>query len=374
MRSLVVTAWFPDSEAPSRTPFVVEHCWALQEAGHEVAVVHINIGRKTRPSVQESYAGIPVTRVWLNVTNPVSYALVERVIARGLRGTDVLHTMAFSASLFVAPAWFVRRVPWAHTEHWNGVVNPASVGPVWQALAWLRHVLRLPHAVTGVTRELTDEMAVFSRPGATHVVPCVVENPNPIKPFATTPPLRLVGVGALIDRKQPLLAIRTVATLVNRGVDVRYTLIGEGPLMEDARDLARELGIADRVVLTGPIAPSEVTERLSEAHIFFLPSKQENFFTAVAEAQAAGRPAAVPLSGGFDDYCTDENSVLTNSWDPEDLADAIIRAWERFMNTPPDRIAATVRERFSRASVGEQFDEIYRLITTGKNAAGTFSR
>lgn len=374
MRSLVVTAWFPDSDAPSRTPFVVEHAWALQEAGHDVAVVHINIGRVNRSTVQEWYAGIPVTRAWLNITNPLSYAHAVRLIARGLKGAEVLHTMAFSATLFAAPAWLLRRVPWIHTEHWNGVVNPASVGPVWQAVAWLRHVLRLPHAVTGVTRELAQEMATFARPGATHVVPCVVENPNPIKPFTATPPLELVGVGALIDRKQPLLAIKTVATLVSRGVDVRYTLIGKGPLMDQAKDLAQELGIAERVVLTGPIPPSEVTKRLSEAHVFFLPSNQENFFTAVAEAQAAGRPAAVPLSGGFDDYCTDQNSVLTDSWDPDDLADAVTLAWDRFRNTPPENIASTVRERFSRATVGKTFDEIYQQITHRRKSSQKISR
>lgn len=363
MRSLVVTAWFPDSKAPSRTPFIVEHCWALQEAGHSVSVVHINIGRQNHASVQEVYAGIPVTRVWLNVTNPLSYVDVERVISRGLRGADVLHTMAFSAALFAAAAWLFRPRAWIHTEHWNGVVNPASVGPVWQATAWLRHVLRLPHAVTGVTRELADQMSKFTRPGATHVVPCVVENPHPVKPFPTEPPLRLVGVGALIDRKRPLLALETVACLRKRGVQVHYTLVGQGPLLGAARDRAEALGIADCVEFTGAIPPAEVSQKLSEAHVFFLPSAQENFFTAVAEAQAAGRPAAVPLSGGFDDYCNEHNSVLSQHWDPEKLADTITQAWETFRDTPPEQIADTVRARFSRHAVASSFDAIYTLIT-----------
>ncbi|MEX5309950.1 glycosyltransferase [Kocuria sp. CPCC 205297] len=368
MRSLVVTAWFPDAETPSRTPFIVEHCWALQEAGQDVAVVHVNIGRRTRTTEQEVYQRIPVTRVWLDVTDPRSYAHVTRVLSAGLRGADVLHTMAFSAVLLSAPAWAVRRLPWVHTEHWNGVVNPASVNPLWQRLAWLRHALRLPHAVTGVTAELCTEMARFSRPGATHVVPCVVENPHPAAEFPASPPLRLVGVGALIDRKRPVLALETVAELVRRGVDVHYTLVGKGPLMESLPETARELGIEDRVVLTGAVPPAEIAQRLSDAHIFFLPSAQENFFTAVAEAIAAGRPAAVPLSGGFDDYCTPENSVLTRSWDVPVLADAIETARDRFREADPAAIAATVRSRFSRAEIGAQFSRLYRAVT--RDASG----
>ena len=362
MRSLVVTAWFPDRDVPSRTPFVLEHCWSLQETGHEVAAVHVVIGRTRRTDVREVYEGVPVTRVWLDFTDTLSYVRVASTIRRGLRGADVLHTMAFSAVLIAAPSWLLRRRPWVHTEHWNGVVAPASVGPLWERLAWSRHALRLPHAVTGVTRELAEEMARFARPGATHVVPCVVDNPRPVLPFPPSPPVRLVGVGAFIERKQPLLALETVARIVERGADVRYTMVGSGPLLDSARRRARELGIADRVEFTGAVEPSRVFEEMSRAHVFFLPSSQENFFTAVAESLAAGRPAVVPLSGGFDDYCTDENSVLVDSWDPEALADAVLRGWDRFRDADPARIAETVRERFSRGAVGTRFGRIYQQI------------
>lgn len=369
MRSLVVTAWFPDAATPSRTPFIVEHCWALQEAGHEVAVIHINLGRTTRATTQEVYEGIPVTRTWLDVTDPLAYPRVARLISRGLRGADVLHTMAFSAVLIAGPSWASQRIPWVHTEHWNGVVNPASVGPLWERMAWLRHALRLPHAVTGVTRELTDGMARFARPGATHVVPCVVANPYGVIPFPSTPTLRLIGVGAFVERKRPLLALDAVALLAARGVDVHYTMVGTGPLLEAARQKAQELGIADRIEFTGPILPEQVFERMSRAHLFFLPSAQENFFTAVAEAIAAGRPAAVPLSGGFDDYCTQENSVLTRSWEPEDLADAVLRARERFREADPQQIAETVRSRFSRQAVGAQFNALYAQLADHRSSA-----
>ena len=368
VRSLVVTAWFPDAETPSRTPFIVEHCWALQDAGHDVAAVHVYIGRRSHATEQEVYQGIPVTRVWLDVTDPRSYAHLTRVLSAGLRGADVLHTMAFSAVLLSAPAWAARRLPWVHTEHWSGVMNPASVNPLWERVAWLRHALRLPHAVTAVTRELAGEMTPFARPGAVHVVPCVVENPREVSAFPPEQPLRLIGVGAFTPLKRPLLALDTIHELVRRGVDVRYTMVGKGALLETARQKAHDLGIADRVRFTGAIPPSEVFDHLTDAHIFFLPSAQENFFTAVAEAIAAGRPAAVPLSGGFDDYCTPENSVLTHSWDVPVLADAIETARDRFHDADPTAIAATVRSRFSREEIGAQFSRLYRAVT--RDASG----
>ena len=362
MRSLVVTAWFPDDEVPSRTPFIVEHCWSLQEAGHEITVVHVVIGREQRPTRQEVYQAVPVTRVWLDVTSPLSYLRVVWTILRGLRAADVLHTMAYSAVLVTAPSWLLRRLPWVHTEHWGGIVHPANVGPMWRRFAWLRHILRLPHVVTGVTTHLATKMSPFTRPGATRVVPCVVESLRPVLPFPPAPPLRLVGVGAFNPGKNPLLALDTIAWLTERGVDVRYTMVGGGRLLERAQSHAQELGIADRVVFTGPILPERVFDELPKAHLFFLPSARENFFTAVAEAIASGRPAAVPLSGGFDDYCTEENSVLTDSWDTEALGAAILSAWDRFQDADPEAIASTVRSRFSRATVGRQFDALYREV------------
>jgi glycosyltransferase involved in cell wall biosynthesis len=267
--------------------------------------------------------------------------------------------MAFSSVLVAATPWLLRRRPWVHTEHWNGVTEPRSVGRSWQLLSFLRHVLRLPHVVTGVTQELAQELDRFSRAGATRVVPCVVPTPEAIAPYPPTAPLRLVGVGLVNERKNPLLAVQTIAWLRDRGEDVCYRWIGDGPLTHDARQLVEDLDLTDQVEFCGAVHPSQVQQFIAAAHMFFVPSSQENFFTAVAESIAAGRPAVAPRSGGFVEYCTPENSEIVDSFDREVLGRSILRARSRFRGTSPSAVAATVTEQFSPDHVANLFLTTY---------------
>lgn len=357
-RSLVVTTWFPDALHPSRTPFCLAHVHALQTAGIEVEVVHVQLGVSI-PPLDEVYEGVPIVRVAARLTEPRSLFAAVGVIRRRLLRADVLHTMAFSSILVAALPWMLRRRPWVHTEHWNGVINPHAVGGWWRRLAFLRHALRLPHAVTAVTAQLANEMTHYSRPHATTVVPCVVHQPPTFVPYPPPAPLRLVGVGLVNERKNPLLAVETIAWLRDHGVEVSYQWIGDGPLAPEVRRAVEILDLRNHVTFSGTVDPTRVQRVIETAHMFFVPSAQENFFTALAESIAVGRPVVAPRSGGFTEYCSPENSELVSSWEVPDLGAAIVRAWERFRGTRPEDIASTVAHRFSPETVGEQFLAVY---------------
>jgi glycosyltransferase involved in cell wall biosynthesis len=290
---------------------------------------------------------------------PSSILRTWRVLAQELKRCKLVHTMAFSSILVVLLPWLVRRRTWVHTEHWNGVSDPRSVGAVWARLAWLRVLLRLPRRVTGVTTQLVERMEPFLRRGAGVVVPCVVPPVSPLAAYRDRQPLRLVAVGLLNPRKDPLLAVDTIAWLRQRGHDVQLTWVGSGPLEDATRRHAAELGVETAVELVGAVAPEHVVDHLAAGHLFFLPSHQENFFTAVAESISAGRPAVVPLSGGFDDYCTPANSMLLSEWSVETLGSAIVRAAQVFAETTPSEIASTLGDRFSAQTVGRLFTEVY---------------
>jgi glycosyltransferase involved in cell wall biosynthesis len=362
IRSLVVTTWFPDSDRPDRAAFCLAHVRALVAAGVELHVIHVRISRLRRADVTESYQGVRVRRLTLSVSRPWTFLRVSVAIWCALRDTDVLHSMAFSAALVTAPAWTARRRPWVHTEHWNGVVSPGSVGRVWRTFAFSRHVLRLPGRVTAVTDELARAMGRFTRANACAVVPCVVDPPPAIAPFPEGPTIRVIGVGLLIPRKDPLLAVDTIAWLVSRGHDVTFTWVGFGPLEDQVRQRAAQQGVADRVRLRGLVPPEEVMGLVAEAHLFFVPTHQENFFTAAAEAIAAGRPVVLPRSGGYTEYCREENAVLVDSLDPRDLGSAVLSAAARFARVDPVAVSETVARVFSTPVVGEAFLRIYRDV------------
>jgi glycosyltransferase involved in cell wall biosynthesis len=366
MKILVVATWYPHDENPTEAPFNSEHVEAIRGRGHEVRVIHVRLGTTLAMPRQSSglWEGTPVRRVAADPKRPSTVLAASRTLAKEMAWADVVHTMAFSSILVTMMPWAARaltgrRPAWVHTEHWNGVVNPASVSPLWAKLSWVRGVLRLPHVVTGVTGQLTREMQRFARPHAAVVVPCVVKARGAVVPSSFGTPLRLAAVGGLIERKRPLEAVRAIAWLRDHGTDAHLTWVGEGPLRGECEALIARLGLENQVTLTGSVKPAEVAGQLSDADLFFLPTAQENFFTSAAEALAAGRAVVATRVGGFSDYADRSNSRLVDDVSPETLGAAVLDARDAFKDVPAGDIAGPIRERFSPEAVGELFDRAY---------------
>jgi len=366
MKILVIATWYPHAENPTEAPFNAEHVEAMRSRGHDVRVVHVRLGDALAlpGDANGLWEGVPVQRVAANPRKPATLLSCLRLLSRELAWSDVVHTMAFSSILVTLPIWAARSMigrgsPWVHTEHWNGVVNPASVSALWEKLSGLRRVLRFPHVVTGVTLQLATEMQRFARPGAAMVVPCVVKGHGQVQPALFGTPLRLVAVGGLIARKRPLTTIETVAWLRDQGRDVHLTWVGDGPQRGKCEELIASLNLGKEVTLAGAVRPSEVSAHLSAADLFFLPTEQENFFTSAAEALASGRAVVATRVGGFSDYADDTNSRLVDEASPQSLGRAVLAAVEAFSHVSAEEIAAPIRERFSPETVGGLLDDAY---------------
>lgn len=352
---VVVTTWFPSDERPAEAPFNLNHVEALAPFG-DVEVVHVRLGSSQKP-LSEQYKGIRVRRLSFDPRRPFEALATLRAVARAARAADIVHTMAFSSVLVLSAARpFARRMRWLHSEHWSGITDPSSVSRAWSRMAWLRRFLRRPQIVTAVTSQLAGFMRPFTREPV-RVVPCVVQNPRQPAPRPRSG-VRLVGIGYLVPGKQPLLAVDVVAELVRRGVDATMTWVGGGPLQAEMEHRIAEAGLSGRFHLTGMVSPEAVFDYLEPANLFFVPTLRENFFTAAAEAVSAGRPVVVARVGGFVDYLDDANAEFaTNSVDG--YADAIVTASERFATVSEADIADPLRERFSLATIGRQFDELF---------------
>ena len=360
MRVLVVTSWFPSADRPGVAPFNVAHAKAIAR-NHDVQVVHAQLGG-TGPIREEHFAGLQVTRIPVNPRTPGMTLRGYRWLRRLARDVDVVHSMAFSSLGVLAPLAPVIGKRWVHSEHWSGVLNPASVSPVWRSVAMARHLLRMPRAVSAVSTELARVLTRFTRRDAVMIVPCVVAESFQAAPQPSWEPLKLVAVGGLVPGKRPLLAVDTLRALVSEGVPARLSWVGDGPLRDEVRKHAAEAGVMDRVDLLGDVSPDKVADHVRASNLFFLPTAYETFLTSGVEAIACGRPVVLPATGGFTDYVMPDNGVLADRDDPATLAQAIMRARDRFADVAPEALRATVIPRFTEAAVAEEFDQLYRRL------------
>ncbi len=112
-------------------------------------------------------------------------------------------------------------------------------------------------------------------------------------------PLRLVYVGRLQDRQKNVQLLPDIlAACRRRQIDVRLTVVGDGPDRACLEQRFAAEGVAEQVEMRGFQPPEEAYQAMREHHVLLLPSHFEGLPLVLLEAQANGCvPVASLLSG-----------------------------------------------------------------------------
>lgn len=181
--------------------------------------------------------------------------------------------------------------------------------------------------------------------------------------------LRLVGIGNLVRWKRWDLIVRALALLPAEIRRIIYLDVwGPIPDETDAHAYAQELksltdtlGLNETVRLSG--STNQVSETVSAADVFVLPSTNEPCSVALIEALACGRPVLASRSGGNVDIVQDGKTGLLFTPDSvDDLARCLRRFLDgSFVPAPPEVIRESVRQR-SATVVGAEYLRLYREL------------
>ena len=148
----------------------------------------------------------------------------------------------------------------------------------------------------------------------------------------------LVTVGGLVERKGFHRVIELMPALLEEFPCLYYLVVGgacaEGDWRERLETQANELGVRERVLFIGAVAPDELRWPLSAADIFVLPTSNEGWANVFLEAMACGLPVVTSDVGGNPEVvCRDELGTIVLFGDSEALKGAIATAlnheWQR---------------------------------------------
>lgn len=150
----------------------------------------------------------------------------------------------------------------------------------------------------------------------------------------------LACVGALIDRKGQDIAIKALSDLP----DARLILVGKGEFEAELRELASDLGVADRVHFAGSVDHNLMPLILSAADAMVLPTVSEGLANAWVESLACGTPVITTDVGGARELIKDETAGHLVERTPE----AVVAAVKTVLADPPhpQEVTAAVN-RFS---------------------------
>jgi phosphatidylinositol alpha-1,6-mannosyltransferase len=113
----------------------------------------------------------------------------------------------------------------------------------------------------------------------------------------------ILSVGRLVRRKGFDQVIRAIPELVKQGIDAHYALIGIGEDWDYLSDLAKELGVSERLHLLGHVSPEDLPRWYNASDVFVMANREingdtEGFGMVFLEAAACGKPAIAGDAGG----------------------------------------------------------------------------
>jgi len=120
-------------------------------------------------------------------------------------------------------------------------------------------------------------------------------------------------------------SIYAMYLLKQKGVDFRYTIVGDGDDRGNLFFMIEDLGLKENVFLAGKLNSEKIKSLFSDNEIYLQPSVHEGFCNASLEAQAAGLLCIVTDGGGLKESVVD----LHTGWvvpvrNPAAIADAIL--------------------------------------------------
>lgn len=366
--------------------YVLESAHALAELGHDVDLFTRSPGkpitRRLHPHVTlyalETGGGVVRKHDLANLTDEFGQEL-QRVAIEAAEPYEAVHAHYWLSGLAALPVSLALGIPLVQTFHTLAATKPSSEHEPERRALTERYLAGEADAIVAVSG--WEASSVIERLGVSADKTWVVQPGVDAQRFApqdlashddvrarlgVQDEQSLIVVAGRVQRiKGQELAVRMLAA-----VDDAVLVIageappGDQPYLDGLHDVAREVGVADRVRFVGGLDRDALARLLAAASIVVVPSLSETFCIAAIEAAACGTPVVAADVGGLREAVVHGvTGVLVAGRDPLDWA----RACRELLDDPArradlsDRARALAADRtWARAAI--DLDRIYRTL------------
>jgi phosphatidylinositol alpha-1,6-mannosyltransferase len=185
----------------------------------------------------------------------------------------------------------------------------------------------------------------------------------------------LLTVGQLSERKAQDVVIRALPALLRAHPELAYVMVGLPTRAQELEELARELGVRERVLVAGAVPADELPLYYSLADVFVLVSRRaqdgnvEGYGIVVAEAALCSVPAVVSRGCGLEEAVIEGRTALVvEPNDPCATAEAIGRllADDGLRKEMGDAARLYVLESGTWARRMAVYDRVLRRVVRGQ--------
>jgi 1,2-diacylglycerol 3-alpha-glucosyltransferase len=144
-------------------------------------------------------------------------------------------------------------------------------------------------------------------------------------------------------------------------VAFRCLMLGDGPEKENIRELIKECGLEDEVILVGQVPPTEMATYFQAADIFVFSSLSETQGMVLLEAMAGGCPVVCVRSSGTDDVIQDGYNGYKTGEDSAQWAEKVVFLLENQKQLKEmSRSAYAFAQNFSEEKIAERVEAFYK--------------
>lgn len=353
----------------------------LEKKGHEVRI--LTVSEKLRSHKEDNIyyiRSVPLGAIYPNVRMPVSYR--HHYIKELTQWKpDVIHSQCeYFSYQFAGYISKKTDAPIVHTYHtlyeqYVTYIFPSQrIGACFVGvLSKLR--LRKAEAIVAPTQKVENVLKNYGIRNPIYVVPSGIaleqhkariseEERKSRRQTLGIPEDHtvLLNLGRLGTEKNLSELIELFSIALAQNSKLTLLIVGDGPARKDLEEISARLGIADRVIFTGMVAPSEVHKYYQLGDVFVSASTSETQGLTYIEAAANGLPLLCRRDPCLDDVLVEGRNGYEYEAEDEfcELLDTILQNPD-WCHTAKAQ-SAQIADAFDKHCFAEKIEDIYEAV------------
>lgn len=149
-----------------------------------------------------------------------------------------------------------------------------------------------------------------------------IEEAVPVRKSPPFPEKLVLFVGRLVPQKGPDHFLKIAQMVLEQYAQVRFAVVGQGPLLPDLVNSVAQARLGDRIHFTGFLDHDRVQELMSMAEVLVMPSVSEPFGLVAIEAAQAGVACVISRQSGVSEVLT--HALKAGYDEPELMANYVV--------------------------------------------------
>lgn len=382
IKSLFLTAWYPNRYDAMRGLFVRKHAEAVALYA-DVTVLYLfpdpNIRtfeiekQSLNPHLNEIVVYYPTYKKGLcgQFTKAINYIRANFIgykeVKKDNGKPDIIHVNVLTRTGLLA-RWlkFTQNIPYVITEHWTRylALNNSYKGAFRKFLTQI--VSRNASAIMPVSEQLKNAMiAKKIHHDNYQVVNNVVDDYFFVEPQSTDHAKgkkQVLLVSCFLEKAKNVFGLLNAFKAISKyRDDFELTIVGNGVDYENTVSYYESLNFEEGLLhFKGELSPQEVAKQFQACDFSIIFSNYETFGVVIAESLACGKPMVSTKVGIADDFIDEKSGLLVDVGDEVSFEKAINFMLDHYQNYDSKAIQAKAQSLFGSEPVGMQIVKIYQ--------------